>query len=90
MWLAEYYIERAGSADNLKRAMEILQWVYEHALPSGVLSEQIDPHTGSPLSVSPLTWSHATFVMTVLEYIERLKGIESCPVCGMPKKSPWV
>ncbi len=85
LWLAEYYIERAGSAENIERAVEILQWVYEHALPSGVLSEQIDPHTGSPLSVSPLTWSHATFVMTVLEYLEKIRSIESCAVCGRPK-----
>ena len=34
-----------------------------------VLPEQIDPYTGKPVSVSPLTWSHATVVMTVMEYL---------------------
>jgi GH15 family glucan-1,4-alpha-glucosidase len=33
--------------------------------------EQVHPYTNAPLSVSPLTWSHATLVMTVLEYMAR-------------------
>ncbi|HRF59920.1 MAG TPA: hypothetical protein PLH94_08410 [Fimbriimonadaceae bacterium] len=33
---------------------------------TGVLPEQLDPDTGAHLSVSPLTWSHAEFVNTVL------------------------
>jgi GH15 family glucan-1,4-alpha-glucosidase len=35
------------------------------------MAEQVHPDTHAPLSVSPLTWSHATFVMTVLEYLKR-------------------
>jgi GH15 family glucan-1,4-alpha-glucosidase len=45
-------------------------------LPGGLLSEQLDPNTGAPLSVSPLTWSHAEFIVTVDEYCkasERLR-----------------
>jgi len=48
----------------------------EHALPSGVLAEQVNPHTGEPLSVSLLTWSHAAFVSAVIEYLERQHAIE--------------
>jgi hypothetical protein len=51
--------------------LDILVWVAGHALPSGALAEQINPLTGEPLSVSPLTWSHATFVATVLDFIEK-------------------
>jgi len=28
-----------------------------------------------PLSVSPLTWSHATIVMAVQEYLEKWKSL---------------
>jgi len=37
---------------------EILEWVAEHALPSSVLAEQLDPYTCTPRMVAPLTWSH--------------------------------
>lgn len=40
-----------------------------HALSSGVLAEQVDPHTNEPLSVSPLTWRHATFVAAVQSWL---------------------
>ena len=30
-------------------ALEILKWASDHALPSGVMAEQIDPVTGAPL-----------------------------------------
>jgi GH15 family glucan-1,4-alpha-glucosidase len=42
-----------------------------HQLPGGLLSEQLDPNTGAPLSVSPLTWSHAEFIVTVDEFCQR-------------------
>ena len=42
----------------------MIDWVATHALQGGLLSEQLDPHTGAPLSVSPLTWSHAELVLT--------------------------
>ena len=71
LWLAQWEIARAQSADDLKPAREILEWVAARALPSGVLAEQVHPYTDAPLSVSPLTWSHATFVATVLEYLAK-------------------
>ncbi|MEO7003745.1 MAG: glycoside hydrolase family 15 protein [Ktedonobacterales bacterium] len=67
-WLAEYKIARAQTLDELREAIPWLQWVQSHALPSGVLAEQINPYTGAPLSVSPLTWSHAQYVSTVRWY----------------------
>ncbi len=71
MWLAQYEIASARSEANLKEAIKILEWVADHALPSGALAEQVHPYTNEPLSVSPLTWSHATLVTVVLEYIEK-------------------
>ena len=71
LWWAQYLIARARSPEELKEPLQVLEWVADHALPSGVLAEQVNPHTGEPLSVSPLTWSHAAFVSAVLEYLEK-------------------
>ena len=87
LWLAQYYIAIAKSGAELKRAMDLLEWVADHALPSGVLAEQIHPYTHEPLSVSPLTWSHGTFIIAVQEYLNRLLKVERCPACGMSKYS---
>lgn len=77
LWLADYLISVASARDQLKAVEELLQWAAQHTLRSGVMAEQINPHTGEPLSVSPLTWSHATFVTTTQRYMTRLAEIES-------------
>ncbi|MEJ7624700.1 MAG: glycoside hydrolase family 15 protein [Pyrinomonadaceae bacterium] len=71
LWLAEYYTAIAETESDLARAMDLLEWTTERALPSGVLAEQIDPSTGHPVSVSPLTWSHSTFVAAVHSYLKK-------------------
>ncbi len=65
--MAQYFI----AIDDLERALEILEWVADRALLSGVLAEQINPLTKDPLSVSPLTWSHGTFIAAIQEYLQR-------------------
>ena len=82
VWLADYYISRGSSVEQLKEALPIFEWVASHALPSGVLAEQVDPYTNKPLSVSPLTWSHGTFVMTLIKYLRKLEDLHRCPTCG--------
>lgn len=77
LWLAEYYIARAGTAEDLLPALRIIEWVAERALPSGVLAEQIDSVTGSPTSVSPLTWSHSTYVAAVHTYLDKKRALTS-------------
>ena len=67
-WLAEYRTARARDEEGLHDAIELLEWVRARALPSGILAEQVDPYTDAPLSVSPLTWSHAEFVQAVRWY----------------------
>ena len=84
LWLAQWHIAKAKNMEELKEAIPILEWVASRALPSGVLAEQVHPFTNQPLSVSPLTWSHAAFVTTVLEYLNKLEKIHICPTCGMP------
>lgn len=77
LWAAQYDILRAQSRDALKPALELLEWAAAKALPSGVLAEQVHPETGVPLSVSPLTWSHATYVAAVLDYLAKLRALGS-------------
>jgi glucoamylase len=82
LWPAQWYIAKAKNPQELREAIPILEWVASRSLPSGVLAEQVHPFTNQPLSVSPLTWSHATFVATVLEYLNKLETIDICPRCG--------
>lgn len=84
LWLAQWHIAKSKNREELKEALPFLEWVAERALPSGVLAEQAHPFTNKPLSVSPLTWSHAAFVATVLEYLYKLEKVYVCPTCGMP------
>jgi glucoamylase len=76
LWLADYRIARAKSKKDLQKALEILNWTTERAQPSGVLAEQVHPATGEPVSVAPLTWSHSTFVATVMNYLRKLSTID--------------
>lgn len=75
LWLADYYIASAKSVDELSKAMEQIVWCADRALPSGVLSEQYDTANGQQISVSPLTWSHSTFIATVDAYLNRLEQL---------------
>lgn len=85
LWLAQYYIAKAKSKKDLDKALEIMLWVKGHALKSGCLAEQVNPYTNEPISVSPLTWSHASFIIVFQEYTRRLLEIERCAACGGPK-----
>ena len=84
LWLAEYRIASANTLEELERSVELLEWTVTHALPSGVLAEQVDPFTGAPLSVSPLTWSHSTVVSTIMAYLRKLEALLACQACGRP------
>jgi GH15 family glucan-1,4-alpha-glucosidase len=63
LWLAQYY----AGCGQLDKAKELLDWSIARELPSGALSEQFDPENGSPLGVTPLVWSHAEMVNTILD-----------------------
>jgi oligosaccharide amylase len=77
LWLAEYYLARARSRSELARVVETLNWVVDRAQPSGVLAEQLDPLTGEHVSVSPLTWSHSTYVATVHSYLTKYRALNA-------------
>ena len=75
LWLAQWEAAAAQTMDDLERAHELMRWVVDRALPSGTLAEQVHPLTGQPLSVSPLTWSHAEFADTVQQYVTRAREL---------------
>ncbi|MGH7215481.1 MAG: 4Fe-4S dicluster domain-containing protein, partial [Tepidisphaeraceae bacterium] len=84
LWLADYFITRAKTLAELKTALPIFEWTAAHALESGVLAEQVNPYTNEPMSVSPLTWSHATVVGTAIKYLEKLEQLQTCNTCSQP------
>jgi ferredoxin len=84
LWLADYFITKAQTGGELKMALPIFEWTAGHALESGVLAEQVDPYTNEPISVSPLTWSHATVVSTAIKYLEKLESLQLCTTCHQP------
>jgi len=63
LWLAQFYLQLARTPD----AETLINWTLEKALPSGVLSEQVDPTNGAPVSVTPLVWSHAETINSLLD-----------------------
>ncbi len=66
LWHAQYMVDNANKDDVLR----ILDWTHQHALSTGMLSEQIDPLSGADVDPTPLTWSHAEYISTILDYIE--------------------
>lgn len=73
LWFAQYKIAVATSASDLADVVADIEWAAKYAR-SGMLSEQLNPDTGEPISATPLTWSHAEFVRTVIEYDKKMKS----------------
>ncbi len=67
LWHAQYLIDQGDKASAIK----IIDWVIEHALSTDALGEQINPITNQQIAPSPLTWSHAELVSTLLDLLER-------------------
>jgi GH15 family glucan-1,4-alpha-glucosidase len=87
MWLAQWYIATAKTPADLKPAGDIIDWVVKHQMAGGLLSEQLDPNTGASLSVSPLTWSHAEFIITVDDYSRKAAALKRSTATS-PATSP--
>ena len=79
LWLADWYTAVAPDRAGLARSRELLSWVAEHAMPSGVLPEQLHAYSGDPLSVAPLCWSHAAFCASVQNYMRRFAELAGTP-----------
>jgi GH15 family glucan-1,4-alpha-glucosidase len=69
LWQAQYDIEMGNTEDGLK----ILDWIKSHAMPTGLMGEQIDPVDGAVISPAPLTWSHAEYISTLIDLAGKKK-----------------
>lgn len=63
--------------EDLQSIKQQFDWVLEHRYNSGVLAEQLNPYSGESLSATPLVWSHAVFVETILEFLAKKQELES-------------
>jgi GH15 family glucan-1,4-alpha-glucosidase len=79
LWLAEHRIATAGSVAELQSALDLVRWARAKATASLILPEQVDPYDGQPLSVAPLTWSHAQVVSVVHAYLDALRKLRDVP-----------
>jgi GH15 family glucan-1,4-alpha-glucosidase len=75
LWNAQWTIALAKDIKDLIPAKQALEWTAKRASQTGILAEQYNPLTGAPLSVAPLTWSHSTYVETVLKYLAKEKAL---------------
>jgi GH15 family glucan-1,4-alpha-glucosidase len=63
LWLTQYNLANGKKEDALQQ----LDWIQSLALPTGLFSEQIDQKTQAQISPSPLTWSQAEYISTLLD-----------------------
>jgi GH15 family glucan-1,4-alpha-glucosidase len=75
LWYAQYLLARVKTKEDLAPVLAQLEWVVERATESGMFSEQVNPYTGEALSVTPLVWSHAELVTTVIEYLQKMDDL---------------
>ncbi len=66
-WLAQCYVKQG----NVEAAQDLVAWAEKYALLSGMFSEQLDTTTGEPVGVTPLVWSHAEYIRTILQIAAR-------------------
>ena len=69
LWLALYY----EKASELGKAEPLIRWALGHSTELGLLSEQVDKESGAPVSAIPLAWSHAFFILSILD-LEKAKN----------------
>jgi oligosaccharide amylase len=72
LWLARCHLELG----NHERCRELIEWCTSQASPTHLLPEQVDRRTGEHTSVTPLVWSHSTFIETVNAYTRDREGVE--------------
>ena len=73
LWVANFQIATAKTLSDLAEPRRTLE-------KAASLPEQVHPETGGPLSVAPLTWSHATFAATVCKYVQKLEQLSQSPM----------
>jgi GH15 family glucan-1,4-alpha-glucosidase len=65
-----WYIQNLAKSGDIKTAMELFKKVLEHASPSGLLSEEIDPQSKELLGNYPQAFSHIGLINAALSIDE--------------------
>jgi len=81
LWYTQYLTEFIKKEDEIPEVVKRLMWVVKNAQPSGILSEQLNPYTGEQISAAPLIWSHAEYVISIIQYLEKLEELGICKAC---------
>lgn len=63
LWMAQYSLE----TNEPELARSVLAWVNGISMHSSIMSEQISPVDQTLISPSPLNWSHAEYISTLLD-----------------------
>lgn len=69
LWYAQMCLEQ----DDETSAWAIIDWVKSISTSTGMIPEQISPRDKTRISPSPLTWSQAEYVSTLLDTITKHK-----------------
>jgi len=64
LWLAEAHL----MLGRPERCRELIEWSARTALDTDLLAEQVEAKGGAHTSVTPLVWSHSTFIDVVNKY----------------------
>ncbi len=75
MWELQRKLNIAKDEHDLQRLSREFNWITDRLKVFPVMAEQYHPFSGEPLSATPLTWSHAVFVETVLVYMSKMEEI---------------
>lgn len=66
LWMAQYSL----AIGEQELAQSVLSWVLSVNLKTTVLAEQINPANQAVIAPSPLTWSHAEYLSTLLDTVK--------------------
>ncbi len=64
LWMALYQCQLR----NYDKAKTLIDWSAKHVDELQLFAEQIHKDSGEPVSASPLAWSHAMFILALLDY----------------------
>ena len=66
LWMALYHCQLG----NYQKAKTLIDWSAKHVDELQLFAEQVDKENGEPVSASPLAWSHAMFILSLLSFKE--------------------
>src|SRR5436190_10729065 len=66
LWMALYHCQLG----NYQKAKTLIDWSARHVDELQLFAEQVNRENGEPVSASPLAWSHAMFILSLLNFKE--------------------